>query len=118
MANRAITISENGQVYIPTSVSMRDFEIVTLFEINHNIFRRIVKDILKSNVCSGDYSQGGVTYGSFIYPDYYSLDIVVAISFRVQSCKTKIFREYIIKRVVKQSTQNLLLSFQVNPIVN
>ncbi len=118
MENRAITISESGQVYIPTSVSMRDFEIVTLFEISHHIFRRAVKDVLKSNVCSGDYSYGGVIYGGFIYPDYYSLDIVVAISFRVQSHKTKIFREYIMKRVVRQSSQNLLLSFQVNPIVN
>lgn len=104
-----ITISDNGIVSIPTTVSMQDFEIVELFGINYPTVRTNIKAILKSNVCYGDYSQGGVVYGTTVYPEFYGLDMIIAIASRVQTHNTKIFRDYILRKLIQPTAQPLFI---------
>jgi hypothetical protein len=35
-----------------------------------------------------------------IYPDYYGLEMIIAVAFRVQSHNAGIFREWLIKKMV------------------
>jgi hypothetical protein len=35
-----------------------------------------------------------------IYPDYYGLEMIVAVAFRVQSHNAKIFREWVVNKAV------------------
>ena len=98
-----ITISDSGMVHIPTTVSMRDFEIAQLFGVFQQSIKANIRAILKSGVSNGDTSKGGIVVGNSIIPEYFGLDMVIALAFRVQSPKTEIFRQWIIKRLANNS---------------
>ena len=98
-----ITISDSGVVHIPITVSMRDFEIAQLFGVFQQSVKANIRAILKSGVSNGDTSKGGIVVGNSIIPEYFGLDMVIALAFRVQSPKTEIFRQWIIKRLANNS---------------
>ena len=109
MKKNIVTINDNGIVSIPKEVKMQEFEIAELFGISYQVVRANIKAILKSNVCYGDYSQGGVVYETTVYPEYYGLDMTIAIAFRLQSPNAKIFREYIIHKLSTPTAQPLFI---------
>ena len=94
-----ITITYNGEVYIPTTVSMRDFEIAQLFEVFQQNIKTNIRAILKSCVSRGDISKGGVVIGNSVIPEYFGLDMVTAIAFRIQSNNAEIFRNHVIEKL-------------------
>ncbi|GHT33181.1 hypothetical protein AGMMS49574_18290 [Bacteroidia bacterium] len=100
MKNRKITI-ENGIVAIPGEVSMNIAEIANLFDIFYQTAKRNIRLIEKSGVADGNYSQSCSCDRSQLYPDYYGLEMVIALSFRIQSKNAEIFRKYIMNKVSK-----------------
>ncbi len=109
MMNKII-ISDSGVVMIPTIVKMQEFEVAELLGVTYRALRANVKTVMGSNICYGDYSQGGVVYGNTIYPDLYGLDMVVAVSFRVQTPNAKALRDYILRRLTRSTAQPLFVS--------
>ena len=107
MKKHIITISDSGMVHIPTTVSMQDFEITQLFGVFQQTVKANIRTILKSGVSCGDTSKGGVVVGNSIIPDYFGLDMVIAIAFRVQSPKAKIFRQWVIKRLTDTNSNRM-----------
>lgn len=110
MKREIITISENGVVTIPSTTTapilMRDFEIAELFGIYSQTVKAAIKAILKSGAVAPDYTHGGVVVGKNILPDYYGLDMITAISFRIHSSRAQVFRELVLSRLnaVSKST--------------
>ena len=102
-------INDNGIVSIPNEVEIQEFEIAELFGVSYQVVRTNIKAILKSNICYGDYSHGGVVYGGTVYPECYALDMIIAIAFRVQSPSAKVFREYIYRKLTKSTSQPLFI---------
>lgn len=98
MKNNIITISDNGIVTVPDNVKMRDFEVAQLFGVYAQTIWTNVKSILKSGICQGDFS-GGVVYGNMILPEFYGLDMITAIAFRIESPQATIFREWVIRKI-------------------
>ena len=81
-----ITISENGNVSVPVNVQMRDFEIAELLGV--------MVPTVKSNI------QGVTLVGNNLLPDYFGLDMVMALVFRIHSWQAEIFRQWILKKVI------------------
>ena len=100
MNRNIITISENGTVSVPSEVRMNMTEIANLLGIFYQTAKAAVRAIEKSGIACGDYSTGGTVEGLKIYPDYYGLDMIIAVAFRVQSPKTEIFRKWVLKRSI------------------
>ncbi|OJU38617.1 MAG: hypothetical protein BGN96_03120 [Bacteroidales bacterium 45-6] len=98
MENRIITI-ENGIVAIPHRVSMGIAEIADLFGVFYQTAKREIHSIEKSGIADGDYSQSCTCNGSKVPPDYYGLEMVISVAFRVQSAKAKLFRKWLIRRI-------------------
>lgn len=96
---RKITISENGTVNVPKKVQMRDFEIAELLGVMAPTVKGKIRQILKEDVCRGDFSTGGIVVGGEVLPEYYGLDIVVAVAFRVQSHEAKVFRRWALRKM-------------------
>ena len=107
MKRYIITISDSDMVHIPTTVSMRDFEIAQLFGVFQQSVKAKIRTILKSGVSNGDTSKGGVVIGNSVIPDYFGLDMIIAIAFRMQSPKAEIFRQWIMKRLTDTSSNRL-----------
>lgn len=104
MKREIITITENGKVYVPANVQMRDFEIASLFGIIVPTVKGKIKQVLKDGVCQGDFTNAGTVVGNSITPDYYGLDMVVALAFRIQSPQAKMFRKWVLERMVSTNT--------------
>ena len=103
-----ITISDSGVVYIPETVSMRDFEIAQLFGVFQQNVKANIRTILKSGISCGDSSKEATVVGNSIIPDYFGLDMVIAIAFRVKSYKTNVFRQWITKKLTNSNRMQLM----------
>lgn len=103
MKRGIITISESGVITIPSvntaPILMRDCEIAELFGIYAQTVKATIKAVLKSGAVAPDYTHGGVVVGKSILPDYYGLDMITAIAFRIHSPEAKTFRELVLSRL-------------------
>lgn len=118
MKNTKITISDNGTVHIPRNVRMNIEEIAELFGIIYQATKKNIRSVEALGICSGDQSMSGTVENTKIVSDYYGLDMIIAIAFRVQSVKANIFRQWIIDKSTKQGVTTIpLLSIQ-NTMLN
>lgn len=115
MKRNGITISENGTVTIAAPVEMTLSEIADLFGVSVSPIRSGVKSIFKSGILVADMVCGGTLEGNIILPDYYGLEMITALSFRINSLKAGIFREWILEKIAGQKKPD---NFQVFIAVN
>jgi hypothetical protein len=84
-------------------------EIADLFDIYYRTAKREIRAIEKAGVAGGDYSLSCTVEGSKIYADYYGLEMVIAVAFRVQSEKAEVFRRWIYRRAVRTEIPKILM---------
>jgi hypothetical protein len=117
-----ITISDSGIVSVPASVEIRMTigEIAGLFGIYYQTIKRHIRAIEKSAVAGGDYSMSCTVEGMQVYPDYYGLEVIIAVAFRVQTKNAEIFRNWLIRKAVSGTTDmpniNILICREWNNI--
>lgn len=109
MENRKIILSDNGKVTIPSETKMSIAEIADLFDIYYRTAKREVRAIEKAGIASGDYSGSCTVEGSKIHPDYYGLEMIIAVAFRVQSANFDVFRRWVYRRAVRTEIPKILL---------
>jgi hypothetical protein len=107
--SQIITITDNGIVTVPYKVRMNISEIADLFGIFYQTVKRCVRDIEKSDIANGDYLMYSTVEGLKVCPDYYGLDMITAIAFRVQSAKTDILRKWVIHKTTKADLSGIIL---------
>jgi hypothetical protein len=107
--SQIITIADNGTVFVPCEVSMNISEIADLFGIFYQTAKRCVRDIEKSGIANGYSSMCSTVEGLKVCPDYYGLDMITAIAFRVQSAKADIFRKWVIHKATKADLSGIIL---------
>ena len=116
-----VTINGNGTVSVPDKVMMRDFEIAELFGAMIPTIRSNVRAILKSGVVTIDTQHGGTVIGATLLSDYYGLDMVIALAFRIHSCNAGILRKWILRKATARpecSNIPLYISFNCNQSPN
>lgn len=98
MEQTKIVINGNGAVSVPDKVMMQDFEIAGLFGVMIPNVRANIRTILKTGIATGDYTNGATLVGNNILPDYYGLDMIMALAFRIHSPQAGIFRRWILEK--------------------
>ncbi len=93
-------------------------EIADLFDIYYRTAKGHIRAIEKTNVVSGNYSWSCTLEGKTIYPDYYGLEMIVALAFRMQSAKAEILRKWIVRKLLKPEISEILLTDIQDPILN
>lgn len=109
MKREKITIADSGTVTVPSGVRMTIVEIADLFGIYYQTAKRHIRSIEKSSVADGDYSMSCTSGGSQVYPDYYGLEMIIAVAFRVRSAKTNAFRKWLIRKTVASTAGRPIL---------
>ena len=94
-----ITITDNGMVTVSGHVRMSVSEIADLFVIYYRTAKRHIRTIEKSGIAEGDYTMSCIADGPKVYPDYYGLEMIIALAFRIQSPEAIIFRKYLVKKI-------------------
>lgn len=93
-------------------------EIADLFGIFYQTAKKNIRAIEKSAIADGDYSMGGTVEGGQVYPDYYGLEMIIAVAFRVQSVNSEAFRQWVLKKEVKQEIVRIPVLFMQNAMLN
>lgn len=117
---REIIRIENGIVHIPQSVDcwMTQHELANLFEcfiskVNSNIRSKLKSDVLnESDVCRTFHYQNG----SFV--EQYNLGMITALSFRIKSKNTEVFRNWLFRKISKVEIHEMLIVSIQNAILN
>ena len=109
MENRKIRI-ENAVITVPSKTKMNIAEIADLFGVYYHTAKKHIRAIEKLGVAGGDYSGSCTVEGSKIYPDYYGLEMLIAVTFRVQSPNADIFRRWLLDKISLNNKLQLFLS--------
>lgn len=109
-----ITISETGAVIMPTApVWMTQFEIADLFGVFSCDVRKTIRAIYKNKELNEADTMRYIRQPDGISYDVYSLDMIIAIAFRI-CCKESIsFRRFVISKAsagTKETPVTLLVS--------
>ena len=102
-----ITISESGTVSMPTdTVWMTMQEIADMY----NVFGCYVrKAIFKDGILKEQGVRRHVRKNDRISYDVYSLELVIAVAFRIDSIESRAFREFIMQSVIGRQTSRTKL---------
>lgn len=107
MNRGVITISESGTVSMPTyTVWMTMQEIADMY----NVFGYYVrKAVFKDGILKEQGVRRHVRKNDRISYDVYSLELVIAVAFRIDSIESRAFREFIMQSVIGRQTSRTKL---------
>jgi len=115
--NRKIITIENGIVSVPVSgkIRMTAFEIASLFEVYTQTVNSNIKAIMKSDIVKVNISCPVTVVGNTLVPDFYGLEMIIALAFRIKSHKAEVFREWLMRKAITNTAgQQILRSIQWN----
>ena len=100
MERGIITISESGMVSMSTApIWMTQFEIADLFRVFSCDVRKAIHSIYKNKELNQVNTMKYVKQPDGISYDVYSLEMVIAIAFRICSKNSMLFRQFVIGKL-------------------
>ena len=109
-----ITISETGTVTMPTaSVWMTQFEIADLFGVFSCHVRKAIRSIYKNKELNELDTMKYLRQADGISYDVYSLEMIIAVAFKICSKESVLFRRFVINEIsgTKRGTPVTLFVF-------
>ena len=104
-----ITIN-NGVVDIPTApVWMMQEEIADLFNVYGRDVRKAINVIYKDGVLSETETMRYIKLNELRSIDAYSIEVIIAIAFKINSRQSEIFRRYMMNRLCKKNDCRIVL---------
>jgi hypothetical protein len=104
MEREIITITDEGAIVVPdhpTNVRMTIVEITQLLGIYYQTAKRHVRAIEQSGVAEGDYKMTCIADAHGVHPEYYGLEMITALAFRIGTRNADIFRRWLMERVTR-----------------
>ena len=114
MKRNIIKITEHGTITIPSeTVWMSEAELVCLFGVIAPTVRAAIKAVYKSGILKVHEAQRYIHLSDKISMDVYSLEMVVALAFRIRSYGAKRVRNAILERLyLRKENKHLLFAGQ------
>lgn len=111
-------MTEHGTVTIPSEpVWMSEAELVALFGVIAPTIRAAIKAIYQSGILKEYEAQRYIRLSDKVGIDVYSLEMVAALAFRINSYGAKRVRNTLLNRMYRQKEKaSLLLSLNFNGI--
>lgn len=97
---------------IQTPISLQDYEISELLGIDIPTFRSIAIPLLKQR--NFQDCSGGMIMDDMLIPEYFGLDMIIAVAFQVNTYEADVFRKSIISKFLKKDQEPIFI--QINPI--
>lgn len=110
MERAIITISENGNVNIPSdNVWMSEMELVELFGVMTPTLRAAIKAIYKNGALNPTTTQLCDLATSKSWAIYYNLEVVIALAFRLNTYEASRIREKVLESLCQRKENGLYL---------
>ena len=117
MERAIITISENGNVNIPSSnIWMSEMELVELFGVIAPTLRAAIKAIYKNGTfCCVSTQRCDLAWATF-----YNLEVIIAFAFRLNTYEASRIRQKVLEALCHQKKNgiNLLISLEHDAPMN
>ncbi|UVP40259.1 hypothetical protein [Bacteroides thetaiotaomicron] len=105
-----ISISESGLVTMPSApVWMSLQEIADMYNVFGCYVRKAFKVIFKDGILKEHSVRRHVRKNDRISYDVYSLELVIAVAFRIDNIESRTFREFIMQSVIGRKTSHTKL---------
>ncbi len=107
MERNIITISEGGVVTIPSGIiRMRVNEIALLFEVMLPTVRGKIKALMNGRANVDCDRNGSVVMGNRVIPEYYGLEVVLAVAFQLDGYKAEVFRRWVLSKMTQPTNSH------------
>lgn len=117
MERGIITITENGAVAMPTApVWMTQQEMSDAFNVFGCYIRKAVHAIYKNGELLESETKRYIKQDNGINYDVYSLEMVIAVSFKLRSRESVAFRRFIMGRLTMNNRQPVNLFFSLSHV--
>ena len=119
MKRAIITIDEQGRVHFPNAnvddIWMSTQELVELLGVTFPTLRNNIRAIYKSGIVKEYESERYITLPNGNSIDIYSLQMIIALAFRIDTCEAYSLREAIIHRLYKKNIQPNKMMMYIAP---
>ena len=119
MKRAIITIDEQGRVHFPNAnvddIWMSTQEVVELLGVTFPTLRNNIRAIYKSGIVNEYESERYITLPNGNSIDIYSLQMIIALAFRIDTCEAYSLREAIIHRLYKKNIQPNKMMMYIAP---
>ena len=119
MKRTIITIDEQGRVHFPNAdaddIWMSTQELVELLGVTFPTLRSNIRAIYKSGIVKEYESERYITLPNGNSIDIYSLQMIIALAFRIDTCEAYSLREAIIHRPYKKNIQPNKMMMYIAP---
>lgn len=105
-------MDEYGRVAVPSdaaSVWMSEMELVELFDVIVPILRAAIRAVYKSGVLNSFEVERRIKLTNGYYSDTYSLPMVVALAFRIDTPSASSVRNVLLERLCLRKERQILL---------
>ena len=123
MNRSIITITDEGAIIAPNhpaGVRMSIGEIAALLGLYYPTAKRHIRAIEKAGIADGDYRMTCIADGHGVHPEYYGLEMVAAVTFRVRSWQADTFRRWLMERATqsRQPPVSVIVPVRENRVPN
>ena len=119
MKRTIITIDEQGRAHFPNAdaddIWMSTQELVELLGVTFPTLRSNIRAIYKSGIVKEYESERYITLPNGNSIDIYSLQMIIALAFRIDTCEAYSLREAIIHRLYKKNIQPNKMMMYIAP---
>ena len=119
MKRTIITIDEQGRVHFPNAdaddIWMSTQELVELLGVTFPTLRNNIRAIYKSGIVKEYESERYITLPNGNSIDIYSLQMIIALAFRIDTCEAYSLREATIHRLYKKNIQPNKMMMYIAP---
>nr|WP_255406543.1 hypothetical protein [Prevotella sp. KH2C16] len=107
---QTITMDEHGNIVIPNGeIWMGEFEIADLFGVFGHTVRTQVKKIYRDGLLHPCTAERNIRVAEGRWLDVYSLEMVIALAFRIRSQRAKRLREHVIAMLTERHERFVML---------
>lgn len=109
-ARRIITIDKHGNIVIPNGeIWMGEFEIADLFGVFGHTIHTLVKKIYRDGLLHPCTAERNIRVAEGRWLDAYSLEMVIALAFRIRSQRAKRLWEHVIAMLNERHERFVML---------
>ena len=109
-ARRIITIDEHGNIVIPNGeIWMGEFEIADLFGVFGHTIHTLVKKIYRDGLLHPCTAERNIRVAEGRWLDAYSLEMVIALAFRIRSQRAKRLRKHVVAMLNERHERFVML---------
>lgn len=108
MKRGIITITDNVVNIPDVPIWMSQAEMADMFGVFGYYIQKAIKAIYKDNVLSELETKRCIVIDRLTSMDVYSLEIIIAVSFKTVSFNAGIFRKYLISQLQLKKTRNFM----------